>query len=113
MERISTQVGTPSIPLDVNALTASRTRDPRRIEAVATQFESVFGSLLLKEMRATLHEETMFGSDPGDVLGGLFDHFMGEQFAKAGGLGIGNMVRRYLKHSLNNQQGTSDVQRTG
>jgi Rod binding domain-containing protein len=31
------------------------------------------------------------------VLGGLFDTFMGDHLAKAGGLGIGKMVKHQLE----------------
>ena len=52
--------------------------DQRRIEKVAQGFESMFFSLLCKEMRSTLEPETMFGDDKGDVFGGMFDQFLGE-----------------------------------
>jgi hypothetical protein len=38
----------------------------------------------------------MFGKDHGDVLGGLFDHFMGQHLAKSGALGIGAMVAQHM-----------------
>jgi peptidoglycan hydrolase FlgJ len=68
-------------------------RDARAVDSAATGFESLFASMLLKEMRRTLQEGSLFGDDKGDVLGGLFDHFLGEHLAQAGALGIGAMVK--------------------
>ena len=74
----------------------SSPRDPRAIEAVAKGFESMFLSILIKEMRQTLEPDTMFGQDRSDVLGGLFDYYLGEQMAPAGTLGIAAMVKKQL-----------------
>jgi Rod binding domain-containing protein len=72
----------------------------RDIDHVAEGFDAMFASLLIKQMRQTLDQEGdggMFGKDSGDVLGGLFDTFMGDHLAKAGGLGIGKMVKHQLE----------------
>jgi Rod binding domain-containing protein len=68
--------------------------DPRAIDKAASEFESVFLSLLMKEMRQTLSEGSMFNQDKGDVLGGLFDHYLGQHLAPAGALGIAAMVKK-------------------
>jgi peptidoglycan hydrolase FlgJ len=72
----------------------------RDIDHVAEGFDAMFATLLIKQMRQTLddgEEGGMFGKDSGDVLGGLFDTFMGDHLAKAGGLGIGKMVKHQLE----------------
>jgi Rod binding domain-containing protein len=72
----------------------------REIDHVAEGFDAMFASLLIKQMRQTLDQEGeggMFGKDSGDVLGGMFDTFMGDHLAKAGGLGIGKMVKHQLE----------------
>ena len=66
-------------------------------DAVAKAFESVFVTLMLKQMRQTLDGDSMFPGDKSEVLGGLFDHYMGEHIAKAGGLGIGAMIRTQME----------------
>lgn len=71
-------------------------KNQRALEVAAKDFEGMFVSLLLKEMRQTLEPGTMFGQDSGDVLGGLFDVFIGQHLAKAGALGIGNIVKHQL-----------------
>ena len=67
------------------------------LTTVGRAFESMFASMLIKQMRQTLDGESMFGKDPGDVLGGMFDHFLGEQLGRAGGLGVGRMIRAQLE----------------
>ncbi len=70
--------------------------NPRALDTVANGFESMFLSILLKEMRQTLEPDTMFPQDGGDILGGLFDLFLGQHLARAGALGIGAMVKKQL-----------------
>lgn len=71
--------------------------DPSRPPSdVGTQFESLFVSLLLKEMRQTLETGSLFGEDGGDILGGLFDTYLGEHLARAGSLRIADMVNRTM-----------------
>lgn len=70
--------------------------DPQAQEEVCKQFEGVFASMLVKEMRKSLDPETMFGSDPGDVMGGMFDFFMGQHLAATGRLGLAQSLRKQL-----------------
>ena len=75
----------------------SNSRDPRVIDNVATGFESIFSSLLVKSMRESLGQGGLFGEeDRSDVLGGMFDYFMGQHLAPSGGLGIAAMVKKQL-----------------
>ncbi len=66
---------------------------------VAEDFEGVFASLLLKEMRKTLEPGTLFGEDSGDVYGGLFDMYLGQQMTQSGGFGLAKMVRESMERS--------------
>ena len=75
----------------------SRSGNNRSIDAVATNFESLFLSQLLKQMRQTLEPGGLFAEDKGDVYGGLFDMYLGQHLAQAGGLGIGAMLKRQLE----------------
>jgi flagellar protein FlgJ len=70
--------------------------DKTAIPALARQFESVFMAQLVKEMRQTLEPDTLFGNDPGDVYGGIFDLFMGNHLAKAGGIGLAKVLERHM-----------------
>ncbi|AMV21581.1 rod-binding protein [Planctomyces sp. SH-PL14] len=62
----------------------------------AKQLESLFVSLLLKEMRQTIGSEDGFAGDKSDTIGGLFDQYMGEHMAAGGGLGIADSLRGAL-----------------
>lgn len=84
--------GSVSGPL--NGAQQSEAQRTQAIEKAATGMESMFASLLLKQMRQTLEPGSMFASDNGDVLGGLFDATMGDHLAKSNGLGIGNMLKQ-------------------
>ena len=64
---------------------------------VAAQFESMFATMILKQMRQSLDGETMFGKDPGDIMGGMFDQFLGDHIGKSGALGVGEMIRSQLE----------------
>lgn len=82
----------------VDALSASAERaEQRNYEKVAEDFESVFLSLVLKEMRNTLDESGgLFGSESSDTYGGMFDMMMGQSLAKGRHLGIADMIEQYL-----------------
>ncbi len=67
-----------------------------RIDSVAKDFESVFLSQLMKQMRQSLDSGGMFGTGTGDVHGGLFDFFMGKHLADAGGIGVAGYVQNQL-----------------
>lgn len=66
-------------------------------EVVGKAFEELFTTLVLKQMRQTLDSGGLFAGDESDVLGGLFDHYMGQHLAKSGGFGIGAMIRRQME----------------
>jgi Rod binding domain-containing protein len=93
----------PLKPMDVgNAINSSQMSkiqslssqgDAAAIEQTAEDFESVFVSLLLKEMRGTL-SEGLFGGESSDVLGGMFDQFMGQHLANSSALGIKQMIMK-------------------
>ncbi len=86
---------------DPAALSAMAGGGKNSTDAVANGFESMFASLVLKEMRQTLDSGTMFAGDTGDVYGGLFDMYMGQHIAATGGLGIAAAVRRQLDKTPN------------
>jgi Rod binding domain-containing protein len=84
--------------LDPESLTSQvKNGGEQSIDKVANGFESVFASLMLKEMRKTLDSGSMFAGDSGDVYGGLFDLYIGQHMAQNGGLGIAAAVKRQLE----------------
>jgi flagellar protein FlgJ len=93
----------PLSPLTDPASVADRTRD---IDAAGQGFEAIFASLVIKQLRETLQPDSLFGGDRGDVLGGLFDHYMGQHLAQTGALGIGTLVRQQLSRARANNERT-------
>ncbi len=90
------QVSTPQVSGIMSGQASALPRDlgqlpPEARENVATQFEGVFVSMLLKQMRQSL-EEGLFAGDKSDSYGALFDQHMGEQMSARGGLGIRELV---------------------
>jgi len=93
---MNTLLGTISSSLAVGAPTSSSTdrtaaTDLHQQEEVAAQFEGMFVSMLLKEMRATL-EGGLFGGENSDTYGAMFDMYMGQHFADSGALGIRELL---------------------
>lgn len=69
-----------------------------RIEEVAEQFESVFTSMILKQMRRTL-DKGLFGEEGSDSYGAMFDMYMGQHLAERGGMGIREaIVEQYTRN---------------
>lgn len=90
------------LPIDLTATqaldVAHRSAGPS-LEAAQEQFEGVFLSLLLKEMRKTVGEG-VFGGDAADTIGGLFDLTLGQELGRRGGLGITEALARYQQADL-------------
>jgi flagellar protein FlgJ len=63
---------------------------------LGAQFESLFVSLMLKEMRQTVSEDGLFAGDASDTYGGLFDMFLGQHMAQGSPLGIGRLIEAQL-----------------
>ena len=63
---------------------------------VAQQFEAVFASLLLKEMRQSMSGDGLIPGDNGDIVGGLFDQFLGQHISEKGGLGLAASLEKSM-----------------
>lgn len=63
---------------------------------LGAQFESLFVSMMLKEMRQTVSEDGLFAGDSSDTYGGLFDMFLGQHMAQGSPLGIGRLIESQL-----------------
>ena len=98
MESISSSV-TSVLQGQVNSIDQAMQSSPDKLQEMAPEFESVFLSMMLKEMRNSL-EDGLFSGDQSDSFGGMFDLFIGQHLAKSSPLGIGNLlVQQYTKHS--------------
>ena len=92
--------GLPLTSLDMNPalrhaarsnVVAKPRQDNAELERVAKEFESVFVSMLVKEMRNTL-EDGFFSSESSDVLGGMFDQYLGQHLAESSPIGIHELL---------------------
>ena len=69
-----------------------------QIAAVGVEFEGVFLSMMLKEMRNSLENGGFFGEEGSDTYGGMFDLFIGKHLASSQPLGISELlVEQYQK----------------
>lgn len=98
------QVMANQVGADVEALQMAKGRikaetENAAIEKAANEFESVFLSLMLKEMRNTLDSDEggLFGGDGSDTYGGMFDMFMGQHLSESRPLGIGDTIKAHLE----------------
>ncbi len=99
----STALVSSSLPLPESTgstTPSTRAGGDQTAATVAQDFESVFASMLLKEMRQSLEPGSLFGEDSGDIYGGLFDKYFGDQMTKANGLGLSNMMQQALEKSM-------------
>jgi Rod binding domain-containing protein len=100
MSAIGSSLVSSSLPLPESAggsHPTSRQHDPTMAAKVAQDFESVFASMLLKEMRQSLEPGSLFGEDSGDVYGGLFDQYLGEHMTQGTGLGMSRMLQESIE----------------
>jgi len=87
-----TNIGVQSIrPLDSGGISRLQPQNRAEIEKYAQEFEGVFLSLLAKEMRKTVGENGLLGSESSDSLGGMFDLYMGQTLAQSQPLGIASL----------------------
>jgi peptidoglycan hydrolase FlgJ len=80
---------------------SSKSADAEGLRKAAKEFEAVFMSQLLKQMRSTVHKEEMFNGGAGEEI---FTEMLDEEFAQkmsAGqGAGIADMIYRQLSRQF-------------
>lgn len=79
-----------SLPLQNSPLTESGAE-------VGRALESLFVSLLLKEIRQAGGEGGLFPGDSSDAFGGMFDQYLGQFIADSGGIGLSKSIQASLK----------------
>ena len=97
-------VGSPiRIPLkDSQALTPEQQKALSNLHKVATQFEGLFVSMLLKEMRKSESDDTIFGqkSNGEKIFGEMLDDQRAQAMANTGSFGIGAMLERQMRGAV-------------
>jgi flagellar protein FlgJ len=102
-------------PLDISAATANADggvkalqgiasaakgkRDPREMEKVAKDFESVFIQKLTDEMRRTVPESGLLESGAMDQTQGIFWMQLSQELGKQGGLGLWKQLVKQMQKS--------------
>jgi flagellar protein FlgJ len=101
----------PASPLIIDPTllaTQARSSDDKALDAVANGFDGIFASLMVKQLRESSGSENLFGNENGEILGGLFDFYMGQHLAQSGMLGIGAMVKKQLEaRGIGNERNVS------
>ena len=62
-------------------------------EKAIKDFESLFLSMMIKELRQTNSGEGLFPGDTSDTYGGMFDMFLGKELSKGKGIGLESIFR--------------------
>jgi Rod binding domain-containing protein len=71
-----------------------------RLRQAAENFEAIFLAQLLKEMRATVPQESSDGTTGQDMFAGLFDDAIAQQAAHRSPRGLGAALYRQLEQRL-------------
>lgn len=75
-----------------------------KLRQVCKDMESVFLGMMLKQMRSTVPKTGLTGgkSNAAEIYQSMLDDEMAKEMAKAGGIGIGDMMYRQLSQEKNN-----------
>ena len=83
--------------------TDAKEQAPAALKEAARQFESLFTQMLLKSMREankSFGEDSLFGSDQGEMYQDMFDDQMAMQLSKGKGLGLADMLVKQLQQGV-------------
>ena len=70
----------------------------KKLKDVSSEFESLFVNMLFKEMRKTIpKDQWLDGGMKQEIFEDMLYSEYAKNFSKNGGLGLGDMVYRYLK----------------
>lgn len=85
---------------DLSSLQHLRTQaaqDPEQaVSEVARQFEGLFISMMLKSMRDTVPQDTLFGSNSMDSYQNMFDQQISLNLSSRGGVGLADIIEKQL-----------------
>ena len=90
-------------------------KEQERMKKAGQDFEALFFSMMLKEMRNSISSEEgggMFAGEGSDTYGGMFDTFIGQHMATSGQLGLAETVEIADCPALNDSQSERQTQAT-
>lgn len=76
---------------------AAADSSPAALKSVAQQFEAILLTQMLQQMHKPMMPGGMFDTPEAQTWNGLADQRLGEQVAKAGGIGIADAVLRQIE----------------
>jgi len=83
---------------DLNAIRrAARENSPDALKAAARQFEALFMNMMLKSMRSTTTQNTMFDSNQTKLYTSMLDQELSQKFAKRG-IGLADAMLRQMSN---------------
>lgn len=89
---------------------ASSQRD-KELKEACKGFEAMFLSMMYKEMRATVPENTLFGESNGQkIFMDMRDNELMKNVAESGGLGLADLMYRQLSPQIKAQEQAAAVQ---
>ena len=82
-------------------LKAKAKSDPRAaLKGAAKQFEAYFMQTMLKSMRDTLPQDSMFDSDQTRFYTSMFDQQLGQNLAESGSMGLARLLESQLMRGM-------------
>ncbi len=69
----------------------------KQLQMVTREFESIFLSYMMKQMRKTIPEDPLFGNSVAkDIFYDLYDEAITKELSKAGGIGLASILYNQL-----------------
>src|SRR3990172_7200687 len=89
-------------PIALDSNDASKQKELQQLKKACADFESIFIAKVLRSMRNSLDETSLFGNGFGsDIYSGLFEAKLSEKIAQGDGIGIGQVLFKTLAERLN------------
>lgn len=79
---------------------AATDSSPAALKSVAQQFEAILLTQMLQQMHKPMMPGGMFDTPEAQTWNGIVDQRLGEQMAKAGGIGIADALLRQIELGL-------------
>jgi peptidoglycan hydrolase FlgJ len=76
-----------------------KSRGESKLKVACQQFESLFLSMMLKEMRETIPKSELFGAGQAEeIYTSLLDTQLSHELAQKGGIGLATIIEKYLSN---------------
>lgn len=85
--------GSKPVNMTQNELSAVDLAKSARTDKAIRDFEGLFMSMIIKELRQTSAGDGLFPGDASDTYGGMFDMFLGKELTAGKGLGLESLFR--------------------